>query len=82
MLRRFSFVFRPFLYLSRVSYSSQDVEDLVSSQEVRCFVQRCMVAVGTQRDHADSLAEVLVVADERGHYSHGLNRLGLLHYHA
>jgi LDH2 family malate/lactate/ureidoglycolate dehydrogenase len=34
-----------------------------------------MVAVGTHQDHADSLAELLVVADQRGHYSHGLNRL-------
>lgn len=35
-----------------------------------------MVAVGTQPHHARSLAEVLVEGDHRGHYSHGLNRMG------
>lgn len=70
-------MFRPFLRLSRAPYSNQDVavENIVSPEEARNFVQRCMVAVGTHQDHADSLAELLVVADQRGHYSHGLNRL-------
>jgi len=36
---------------------------------------RCMETVGTPTDHASSLADVLVEADHRGHYSHGLNRL-------
>lgn len=40
------------------------------------FVERCMVAVGTKPHHARSLAEVLVEGDHRGHYSHGLNRMG------
>lgn len=35
-----------------------------------------MVAVGTKPHHARSLAEVLVEGDHRGHYSHGLNRMG------
>lgn len=35
-----------------------------------------MVAVGTKPHHAGSLAEVLVEGDLRGHYSHGLNRMG------
>lgn len=37
----------------------------------------CMVKTGTSKDHAQQLADVLVAADVRGHYSHGLNRLGL-----
>lgn len=36
----------------------------------------CMTAVGTPEAHASALADVLVAADCRGHYSHGLNRLG------
>lgn len=34
-----------------------------------------MTAVGTPQNHAAALADVLVAADCRGHYSHGLNRL-------
>ncbi|XP_072290681.1 uncharacterized oxidoreductase YjmC-like [Eucyclogobius newberryi] len=36
-----------------------------------------MTAVGTKPHHARSLAEVLVEADHRGHYSHGLNRMDM-----
>lgn len=32
--------------------------------------------MGAKPHHARSLAEVLVTADCRGHYSHGLNRMG------
>ena len=53
-----------------------DDHGLVSVGEVRSFVQRCMVAAGAAEKHAESLAAVLVAADERGHFSHGLNRLG------
>lgn len=35
-----------------------------------------MTAVGTCKEHARQLADVIVEADRRGHYSHGLNRLG------
>ncbi|KAG7153334.1 L-sulfolactate dehydrogenase-like, partial [Homarus americanus] len=35
----------------------------------------CMLAVGTPKPQATALADVLVAADTRGHYSHGLNRL-------
>lgn len=34
-----------------------------------------MLSVGTEADHAAQLADNLIVADQRGHYSHGLNRL-------
>lgn len=49
---------------------------LISKSEVQGFVERCMTSVGTQPHHARSLAEVLVEGDHRGHYSHGLNRMG------
>ncbi|KAL1110429.1 hypothetical protein AAG570_007960 [Ranatra chinensis] len=35
----------------------------------------CMNAVGTPAAHSNALAELLLAADVRGHYSHGLNRL-------
>jgi len=47
----------------------------VPVEEVRRFVVDSMVKVGTIEDHATALADVLVAADYRGHYSHGLNRL-------
>ncbi|XP_046661703.1 uncharacterized oxidoreductase YjmC-like [Homalodisca vitripennis] len=43
--------------------------------EVRRFCIDCMTAVGTPQAQAVSLAEVLVEADHRGHFSHGINRL-------
>lgn len=49
---------------------------LIAEAEVRAFIERCMLSVGTRPSHARSLAEVLVEGDRRGHYSHGLNRMG------
>ncbi|XP_054278135.1 uncharacterized oxidoreductase YjmC-like [Macrosteles quadrilineatus] len=47
----------------------------VALAEVRRFCVDCMTAVGTPQANATALADVLVEADNRGHYSHGLNRL-------
>lgn len=49
---------------------------LVDVDEVTQFAQRCLVAAGALQPHAATLASVLVYADVRGHFSHGLNRLG------
>ncbi|WAR24441.1 hypothetical protein MAR_038110, partial [Mya arenaria] len=49
--------------------------DAVPKSEVERFIIDCMIKVGTKRDHAVSLANNLMTADYRGHYSHGLNRL-------
>ena len=49
---------------------------LVTPKEVKRFVTECMVAVGAAAKHGEILADTLLVADRRGHYSHGLNRLG------
>ncbi|KAJ8311306.1 hypothetical protein KUTeg_011142 [Tegillarca granosa] len=57
--------------------SSTTKELVVPIEELRSFVVRSMVAVGTKEDHARDLAELLVSADYRGHYSHGLNRLDM-----
>ncbi|XP_042219100.1 uncharacterized oxidoreductase YjmC-like [Homarus americanus] len=43
--------------------------------EVHRYMVDCMVAVGTPKPNATALADVLVAADNRGHFSHGLNRL-------
>ena len=48
----------------------------VPKDEMLSYCTRCMTAVGTKKEHAEALAEVLMAADYRGHYSHGLNRLG------
>lgn len=42
----------------------------------RRFIVDCLVAVGTPESHAKQQADLLVEADNRGHYSHGMNRLG------
>ena len=49
---------------------------LVAKSEVTAFIERCMVAAGTKPAHAKALADNLTMADYRGHFSHGLNRLG------
>ena len=50
---------------------------LVSVDDAKLFVRESMEAVGTKHCQAQALAELLVLADQRGHYSHGLNRLGM-----
>lgn len=50
---------------------------VVSLEEGKRFVVDCMKAVNTPEDHAKQLAELLMAADYRGHFSHGLNRLGM-----
>lgn len=55
---------------------SQDKYYLIRKDDMEDFMERCMLAVGTRKDHARSLASCLITADYRGHFSHGLNRLG------
>lgn len=55
-----------------------DQHKCVAVDDVEAFVQRCMTAVGTPSEHCKALAQVLVAGDRRGHFSHGLNRLGEL----
>ncbi|KAH7727737.1 Protein F36A2.3 [Aphelenchoides avenae] len=53
---------------SKVSY-------VVDVAEMKKFVVECMSKVGTPENEATQLAELLILADQRGHYSHGMNRL-------
>ncbi|XP_067935442.1 uncharacterized oxidoreductase YjmC-like isoform X2 [Watersipora subatra] len=48
---------------------------LVKVEDAKHFVKESMMAVGEKASHAQGLADVLILADQRGHYSHGLNRL-------
>lgn len=56
--------------------TGSELPNIVAVKEVHAFIVRCMEAVGTPADHATALAKGLIAADSRGHYSHGLNRLG------
>jgi len=49
---------------------------VVSVEEISRFIKETMMAVGTAQEHAEQMADLLLAADYRGHYSHGLNRLG------
>ena len=51
---------------------------LIEKDEMENFMERCMLSVGTKPEHAKSLANCLIAGDYRSHFSHGLNRLGLL----
>ncbi|KAL5007454.1 hypothetical protein ScPMuIL_016260 [Solemya velum] len=52
-------------------------EVVVPFNEVKSFIVRCMQAVGTRREHAETFADLLATADYRGHQSHGLNRIDI-----
>ncbi|XP_048746557.2 uncharacterized protein LOC125659053 [Ostrea edulis] len=52
-------------------------ESIVPEKDLHSFVVRSMEAVGTNSEHASVLADLIVAADTRGHYSHGLNRLDM-----
>lgn len=51
-------------------------EVVVPKDEVKRFIERCMTCVGAKLKHSTALADNLVCADYRGHFSHGLNRTG------
>ena len=51
---------------------------ILGKDKVHDFIKRCCKTVGIQDDHGTVLADVLVSADYRGHYSHGLKNLGKL----
>ncbi|XP_052776820.1 uncharacterized oxidoreductase YjmC-like [Mya arenaria] len=78
--RLFKAKLNPYFRLSSCKLSDFTPEnrwDAVPKSEVERFIIDCMIKVGTKRDHAVSLANNLMTADYRGHYSHGLNRLDM-----
>lgn len=48
---------------------------LVSTSEAKRFIIDCFLAVKTPREHGEAMANLLIDADYRGHFSHGMNRL-------
>jgi LDH2 family malate/lactate/ureidoglycolate dehydrogenase len=60
------------LPLISINSNSTSGESIVTLHELHAFVVRCLKAVGISEEHESTLAS----ADYRGHYSHGLNRLG------
>lgn len=50
-------------------------EIIVSRTELDRYVVECLIASGASEDSARVMSDVLVTADYRGHYSHGLNRI-------
>lgn len=46
--------------------------------EAKRFMIDCFKAVGSNEVNAETIASNLLEADYRGHYSHGMNRLGKL----
>ena len=48
----------------------------VAPEEMHQFVVRCCTARGMKESYAQDMGDLIVAADYRGHYSHGLNRLG------
>ncbi|XP_049762387.1 uncharacterized oxidoreductase YjmC-like [Schistocerca cancellata] len=63
-------------WLSSVASAKSSGKGLVVPvAEVHRFIVDCLKAVGTCTDKACIQADVLVAADYRGHFSHGMNRL-------
>lgn len=48
---------------------------MISIEEARRFMVDCFVKSHTSQENAQAMADLLVEADYRGHYSHGMNRL-------
>jgi len=51
--------------------------NVIPVAEVKRFTVDCLETASVPLGHAEMLADVLVAADYRGHYSHGMNRLGM-----
>lgn len=58
-----------------MSTSTDKPKKLVKTEESRRFMIDCFKAVKVPEEHAVEMAELLVGADIRGHFSHGMNRL-------
>ncbi|ALC44997.1 CG10512 [Drosophila busckii] len=58
-----------------MSSSTGAAPKLVAVEESRRFMIDCFKAVGVPEAAAVAQAELLVAADHRGHFSHGMNRL-------
>lgn len=62
---------------SSSSSSLADRRRVVPKDEVVRFVEDCMRKAGSTQEDARTVAHHLMIADYRGHFSHGMNRLKL-----
>lgn len=51
------------------------IRNVIAISEAKRFMVDCFVALKTHKKHAEIMADLLVAADCRGHFSHGLNRI-------
>jgi hypothetical protein len=66
--------------ISKLKNETKHESFLIEKNEMENFMERCMLTAGSKPHHARSLASCLIAADYRGHFSHGLNRLGIFEY--
>lgn len=50
-------------------------EKVVPKDEIIRFIQDCMCKAGTSLEDAYTVGHHLMIADYRGHFSHGMNRM-------
>ncbi|CAG9864222.1 unnamed protein product [Phyllotreta striolata] len=66
---------RDFIRKMSLSPNKDERPKITPLKESRRFMIDCLKAVGAQQKHAEIVADNLLEADHRGHYSHGMNRL-------
>lgn len=64
-----------FVSSSAMAQSTGSKPKLVAVEESRRFMIDCFVAANAPRANAEAMADLLIAADHRGHFSHGMNRL-------
>lgn len=50
-------------------------QKIIAVEESRRFMVDCFLKSNTSQENAQEMADLLVEADYRGHFSHGMNRL-------
>lgn len=58
-----------------MSQEELEQRDIVPLEALRKFTMQLTVKAGAKKEHAQALADLLIAADHRGHFSHGMNRL-------
>lgn len=64
-----------FFYSHFAHFTDDSDRKLIAVDEAKRFVYDCFKACKVPEKNAKLMAELLVVADYRGHFSHGMNRL-------
>ena len=52
----------------------------ITETDMLDFMSTCLKKAGASASHADIVSQVLVSADKRGIYSHGINKLGKTYF--